>query len=139
MPLHKVIFSLLKLSTTDQERSEKLKNSGFQDNGKNKKKECIKMKKGKLIRLIIEELKEEDYPSDEEIEQVTESESIVACIDINTASREQLKEIRHIDENRVDNLIKLRPYTSVDQLTRISGIGAARLNDIKKQALACVK
>jgi hypothetical protein len=31
-----------------------------------------------------------------------------------------------------------RPFASVDQLTRVNGIGAARLRDIKAQGWACV-
>lgn len=60
------------------------------------------------------------------------------CIDINTAPREELIRIIHIGEVRVDELIRLRPYSSVDQLTRIDGIGPGRLRDIKQQGLACV-
>jgi DNA uptake protein ComE-like DNA-binding protein len=60
------------------------------------------------------------------------------CVDINHAGREDLTRIVHIDDVRVEDLIRHRPYTTVDQLTRINGIGPARLNDIKAQGLACV-
>ena len=46
--------------------------------------------------------------------------------------------IIHIGEVRVDDLIRLRPFSSVDDLTRIDGIGPGRLSDIKEQGLACV-
>ena len=60
------------------------------------------------------------------------------CVDINTAPKEELRRIIHIDEVRADELIRRRPFRSVDQLTRIPGIGPARLRDIKEQGLACV-
>jgi beta-lactamase superfamily II metal-dependent hydrolase len=59
-------------------------------------------------------------------------------IDINSAPREELMHIIHIGDVRVDELIRLRPFRSVDDLTRINGIAAKRLADIKEQGLACV-
>jgi competence protein ComEC len=47
-------------------------------------------------------------------------------------------EIIHISTARAEELVDLRPFTSVDDLTRISGIGPARVEDIKAQDLACV-
>ena len=35
-------------------------------------------------------------------------------------------------------MILIRPFTSVDDLIRINGIGPFRLADIKAQGLACV-
>lgn len=60
------------------------------------------------------------------------------CIDINTASIEQLQEIMHIGPARAQELINLRPFSSVDDLGRIKGIGPARITEIKSQGLACV-
>jgi competence protein ComEC len=60
------------------------------------------------------------------------------CIDVNRASIEQLQEIIHIGAARAQDLINLRPFTSVDDLGRIKGIGPARIADIKSQGLACV-
>ncbi|MEH7493217.1 MBL fold metallo-hydrolase [Neobacillus niacini] len=59
------------------------------------------------------------------------------CIDINTASFEQVQEIMHIGPARAQDLINLRPFSSVDDLGRIKGIGPARIADIKSQGLAC--
>jgi competence protein ComEC len=44
----------------------------------------------------------------------------------------------HIGDKRAEQLIKLRPFYSLNDLTRISGIGDGRLSDIKKQGIACV-
>ncbi|MCM3690749.1 MBL fold metallo-hydrolase [Neobacillus niacini] len=60
------------------------------------------------------------------------------CIDVNSASIEQIQEIIHIGAARAQDLIKLRPFTSVDDLVRIKGIGPARIADIKSQGLACL-
>ncbi len=59
-------------------------------------------------------------------------------IDINTASLEDLLKIIHIGEVRVLELISLRPFSSLDELVRIKGIGKKRIEDIKKQGLAWV-
>lgn len=46
--------------------------------------------------------------------------------------------IIHIGEVRAQELISLRPFASLDDLTRIKGIGEARVKDIKEQGLAWV-
>lgn len=62
----------------------------------------------------------------------------VGCVNINTASHEELQQIVHIGPDRATELISLRPFASVDELDQISGIGPSRLEDIKEQGLACV-
>ncbi len=59
-------------------------------------------------------------------------------IDINTAGRDALMRIVHIDDARAGQLIRLRPFTRLDELTRIRGIGPVRLRDIREQGIACV-
>jgi len=59
-------------------------------------------------------------------------------IDINTASPEDLVKIIHIGEARSLELISLRPFSSLDDLARIKGIGPSRVEDIKKEGLAWV-
>ncbi len=60
-------------------------------------------------------------------------------ININTADMQRLQDIIHISEARARQLIALRPFHSLDQLSRISGIGSARLQEIKNQGLAYVE
>ena len=60
------------------------------------------------------------------------------CVNINTAAYESLLLIVHIGSERARELISLRPFRSVDDMTRINGIGPSRLADIKTQGLACV-
>jgi competence protein ComEC len=65
-------------------------------------------------------------------------EAPAGCIDINSASFEELQQIHQIGPDRAQQIIDLRPFSSVDDMTRISGIGPARLDEIKAQGLACV-
>jgi DNA uptake protein ComE-like DNA-binding protein len=46
--------------------------------------------------------------------------------------------IIHIGPDRAQQILNLRPFSSVDSMERISGIGPARLADIKTQGVACV-
>ena len=62
--------------------------------------------------------------------------SIATRIDINASPLEELVKIVHIGKARALELISLRPFSSLDDLTRINGIGESRVNDIKKQGLA---
>ncbi len=59
-------------------------------------------------------------------------------IDINTAPLEDLIKIVHIGKTRAEELISLRPFSSLNDLVKIKGIGKKRLEDIKKQGLAYV-
>ncbi|WP_430981823.1 ComEA family DNA-binding protein [Halorhodospira halophila] len=64
------------------------------------------------------------------------------CVDINTASRDQLQEIVHIDQDRAREIERLRersPFTDVSSLrTRVQGIGPQRVEEIIEQDKACV-
>jgi beta-lactamase superfamily II metal-dependent hydrolase len=59
------------------------------------------------------------------------------CIDINQAPEEKLQEIIHIGPVRAQDVIAQRPYDRVDDLTKVDGIGPARITDIKEEGLAC--
>ncbi len=63
----------------------------------------------------------------------------VGRVNINTAGLEDLKLIKHIDEVRGQEIINTRPFHSIEELLKISGIGAARLQDIKDQGVAYVE
>jgi hypothetical protein len=60
-------------------------------------------------------------------------------IDINTATLEELDQIVDIGKERAQDIIDARPFSSVDDLGRVKGIGhGTRLQKIKDQGLACV-
>jgi endonuclease YncB( thermonuclease family) len=64
-----------------------------------------------------------------------------SCVDVNAAPREELMRIVHFDEVRSAEAVELRerrPFADVRDLTRIRGIGPARVVDIEAQGLACV-
>ena len=84
---------------------------------------------------VPEDSTSEKVPVNPEKDVVTNPDS---CIDINTAPLEQLKEIVHIGPERAQDLIQLRPFNSIEDLSRIDGIGPSRLNDILSEGKACV-
>ncbi|NMB00817.1 MAG: MBL fold metallo-hydrolase [Firmicutes bacterium] len=64
------------------------------------------------------------------------------CVDINTASVEELQRIIHIGPALAQEIVRQReihPFKSIEELKRVSGIGEKRLADIKSEGLACVK
>ena len=71
--------------------------------------------------------------------QPTDPDQPPGAININTATVEQLQDIVHISEARAEEIIRLRPFASLDELTRVSGIGPARLEDIKDEGKAYVE
>lgn len=63
---------------------------------------------------------------------------VTGKININTASLDELQQIIHIGKDRAEEIIRLRPFSSLDALTRITGIGPARVADIKTEGIAYV-
>ena len=59
-------------------------------------------------------------------------------IDINTASLLELDNLTGIGPAKAEAIVNSRPFASVDDLIRVSGIKNATLNEIKQQGLACV-
>ncbi|WP_313799798.1 MBL fold metallo-hydrolase [Cytobacillus sp.] len=76
--------------------------------------------------------------TDELLTEISKDKPKNSCIDINHGSLEQVEKIIHIGPERAMDLIELRPYDSVDDLSRIKGIGPVRIKDIQSEGLACV-
>lgn len=62
----------------------------------------------------------------------------VDTVDINTASLAQLDTLTGIGPTYAQRIIDGRPYSSLDDLLNVKGIGPATLQKIKDQGLACV-
>jgi competence protein ComEC len=60
-------------------------------------------------------------------------------VDINSASLEQLQEITQIGPARARQIIRLRPFTSIEDMVRIDGISESAVAIIKAQGIACVE
>lgn len=60
------------------------------------------------------------------------------CVDINNADEEELQRIKHIGPERAGDVIDGRPYESVDDLEKVNGIAASRIQDIQDEGIACV-
>lgn len=60
-------------------------------------------------------------------------------VNINTAAVEELQRITQIGPARARQLIELRPYRSLDELDRVSGITPTTVERIKEQGVACVE
>jgi len=77
-----------------------------------------------------------------EVTTMHHGELLGGAVDLNSASSLELQRIIHIGEKRAEEIIKLRktrPFTSLDDLIRVPGLGKQRIADIKKQNLAFVK
>ncbi len=59
-------------------------------------------------------------------------------IDINSASLEELDNIKWVGPPTAQNIINKRPFSSIDDLIEVSRITETRLIEIKEQNLACV-
>jgi competence protein ComEC len=63
------------------------------------------------------------------------------CLDLNRTDLETLQEITHVGPERAVQIVALReqrPFASLEDLTRVEGIGPSRLKQIQEQGLACV-
>lgn len=68
----------------------------------------------------------------------TESDAAAGKINLNQASLEELQQIVHIGRERAEEIISLRPFHTIEDLDRVSGIGTARLEDILEEGKAYV-
>ena len=71
--------------------------------------------------------------------EATADTSKSKCVDLNTASTEELQRIVHIGSSRAEGIIAIRPLYSIADLDKVSGIGPSRLDDIASQGLACIQ
>jgi endonuclease YncB( thermonuclease family) len=60
------------------------------------------------------------------------------CVDLNRATKADLMLLDGIGEIYAQRIIEGRPWRSVDELVRLSGIGPTTVEDVRSQGLACV-
>lgn len=58
--------------------------------------------------------------------------------DSDDADTDALEGITRIGPDRAEEIVRMRPFTSVDSLTRIDGLGPFRIDDILDEGVACV-
>ncbi|MFP4636674.1 MAG: S-layer homology domain-containing protein, partial [Nitriliruptoraceae bacterium] len=78
-----------------------------------------------------------DYPPANPV-PITDPDPEPGCADLNSADLDQLQEIVHIGPERAQAIIDGRPWSSVEELDTLDGIGPSRLQDILDQGIACV-
>lgn len=86
---------------------------------------------------IIVETDGQEYSVETEREGVAK-EGSNRCVDINGASTAELTELTGIGEALAKAIIDERPFETLDDLTRVNGIGKGKLAGLKEQGLACV-
>jgi DNA uptake protein ComE-like DNA-binding protein len=68
------------------------------------------------------------------------SAALGPCVDLNSANRADLQRITHIGEDRSRQIMEqrlVRPFVSLADLDRVTGIGPGAIEDIRRQGLAC--
>ena len=61
------------------------------------------------------------------------------CLNINTASQQDLEKLTGIGPVLAQRIIEARPFSSLDDLVKVSGIAQTKLAQIKEQNLACLQ
>ena len=90
----------------------------------------------------VKNVKECEKIKDEQKDKKEEQKDISCLpnsIDINSASKQDLDKIIHIGTERAVRIIAARPFSSIDDLLRVSGIGTITLQRIKEQGCAYVR
>ncbi|SEL95319.1 helix-hairpin-helix domain-containing protein [Halomonas daqiaonensis] len=59
------------------------------------------------------------------------------CIDLNTSRGSRLDQLPHIGPARAEDIVEERPWASADHLTRVNGLGTARVQEIQASDLLC--
>jgi competence protein ComEA len=67
------------------------------------------------------------------IETEVEEEGTPACININSATKEQLDSLPGVGPSTAQKIIDARPFTSIEGIKNVSGIGDSTYNEIKEK------
>ncbi len=96
-------------------------------------------KSGKVTAGGIGDSKNEKAPMTSPAKNNPKNSSNGNCIDINHASEKELQGIIYIGKATAPKVIASRPFQSVDELTKVSGIADKKIKKIKAEGKACVQ
>ena len=121
----------------DKDEGVKNGEEDFKEDESKKDKEKIKLTEKELEELLIKinQLQEKGTTSQEAVEEDNTDSSHV---EINEATKNQLKKLTGIGPAYAEKIIQKRPFCSLEELKNISGIGEKTLENIKDQGLALV-
>jgi len=139
-PFFSSLFQDSSIISLDDEIGQSISKSIKENPSSNLDDEKIKKLEEEIIRLQKELSKAVNQGAEtkEETKENVKKENVSGKVDINTASKEELTRIVHIGPARAEEIIKMRPFYSLDDLLKVTGIGEKTLNDIKNQGLAYV-
>lgn len=86
----------------------------------------------KVEEIVVTPIVEETEAPAQEI-PVEETPKENNCININTATKEELDSLVGIGPSTADKIILARPFTKIEDLLNVSGIGEATLNKFKNE------
>ncbi|MEA2092393.1 MAG: helix-hairpin-helix domain-containing protein, partial [Patescibacteria group bacterium] len=84
------------------------------------------------------EKEQEEIEEEEENEEEQEQEEVTS-VEINSASKEELYLLIGIGFTYAERIIENRPFCSLDDLEKVSGIGEKTIENIKNQGLAYIE
>ncbi|MEM4181751.1 MAG: helix-hairpin-helix domain-containing protein [Candidatus Pacearchaeota archaeon] len=90
-------------------------------------------------QLILENSNQETQNSSYRTQNQQQTTNTNQKIDINTASVSLLTKITGVGEKTAQEIIKSRPFCSIDDLLKVKGIGQKTLEKIKEQGVAYVE
>jgi len=67
------------------------------------------------------------------------SQRIASCIDLNDSTATRLTELPHVRPARAEDIIAGRPWQRPAELSRLSGISAGRVGEIRRSGLLCAE
>jgi competence ComEA-like helix-hairpin-helix protein len=128
--------NILKSSISAMVRKKETKETSFSTIVNLEDTENQKSIEEKKQKEIIDQ-KEEN--SEEKIPVATKKKSAVSIkVEINSALGEDLEKLIGIGPTYAERIIENRPYCTIDELTKVPGIGEVTLNKIKEQGIAYV-
>ncbi len=105
--------------------------------------ERIDIMSQEVVKLVkekgIKEEQEEEIEELEEKEDTKEKEGGTCNVNINTASKKELQKIIGVGPAIAQRIIKARPFSSIYDLIKVSGIGKKTLQKIIEQGCAYVE